>query len=604
MSLKNALNDMKKKLNDGNFKASDKKSYTNKAAVVLNNQTPTKNKIKSTAEQIEIIESNADSMSIGAFSGTGKTTVLVGYAQARTKSKGLYIAFNKSIKEEAARKFPSHVKCVTSHGLAFSKYGFPLQHKLMGYTNWKDVYDKTTIQSPFGDSALYNRVYASLLQDTINRFTNTDADTIREEHIYNESYAYLKRNRTLASYLPDDDIIVSDAMKLWMAVINPEIVEIRATHDTYLKLYQLSQPVLKYDYVLLDEAQDSNPALLDIFDKQKCGKILVGDPYQSIYGFRNAIDAMSKIKTDKYYNLTMSFRFGQQIANFANSVLALRGETKQLIGMKEKDLVYYGKPLEEKGNSAFIGRYNSTLLRDVIEYLDVKNSQVYFAGGFDSLKPNLLLDLYNLRSGRGFIKDVMLSTFKNYEDFKEVITETDDKEWLGRSRLVEEYGGRLPSLIENIKKKETKNPDLAGKIYSTAHKSKGLEFDHVILAGDYYATPMDEAKVPANLFTKPYDPLNEELHIFYVAATRAKRTLNVPENYRDYYLDFGKMVEPKLLDYNQKNKVYPLLDNNKKFIKTLMAERQKTADFYLKLAAERKAEQAVKSNNDIDDIFE
>jgi len=70
-------------------------------------------------------------------------------------------------------------------------------------------------------------------------------------------------------------------------------------HDGYLKLYQLSNPVLQYDCILLDEAQDINPVTGEIifsqsrafnFYSKKTSIILVGDSHQQIYSFRGARD--------------------------------------------------------------------------------------------------------------------------------------------------------------------------------------------------------------------------------------------------------------------------------------------------------------------------
>ncbi|MBI9085681.1 MAG: hypothetical protein JEZ11_18940 [Desulfobacterales bacterium] len=41
-----------------------------------------------------------------AFAGTGKTTTLMAVAETRPNRRFLYIAFNKSVQIEAARKFP------------------------------------------------------------------------------------------------------------------------------------------------------------------------------------------------------------------------------------------------------------------------------------------------------------------------------------------------------------------------------------------------------------------------------------------------------------------------------------------------------------------
>ena len=60
---------------------------------------------------------------------------------------------------------------------------------------------------------------------------------------------------------------------------------INISHDGYLKLWQLQEPNLqdmhKHDVLMVDEGQDMNPAMLDIFNRQKtCTKIIVGDPNQ------------------------------------------------------------------------------------------------------------------------------------------------------------------------------------------------------------------------------------------------------------------------------------------------------------------------------------
>jgi ABC-type dipeptide/oligopeptide/nickel transport system ATPase subunit len=79
----------------------------------------------STAEQIAIIEGakgNSD-ISIEALAGTGKTTTLKMLADSKTHLKGTYVAFNKSIVDEAKSKFPSSVTCSTAHGLAYRAIG-------------------------------------------------------------------------------------------------------------------------------------------------------------------------------------------------------------------------------------------------------------------------------------------------------------------------------------------------------------------------------------------------------------------------------------------------------------------------------------------------
>jgi adenylate kinase len=76
-----------------------------------------------TKEQCDIINSTGD-IKINAVAGSGKTTTVIEYAKARPRtSKILYLAFNRTVREEAAKKFAgkglSNVKAETAHSLAY-----------------------------------------------------------------------------------------------------------------------------------------------------------------------------------------------------------------------------------------------------------------------------------------------------------------------------------------------------------------------------------------------------------------------------------------------------------------------------------------------------
>ena len=47
-------------------------------------------------------------------------------------------------------------------------------------------------------------------------------------------------------------------------------------HDGYFKLWSLSKPRLAADYIFLDEAQDSNPALLSVLADQSHKSFTLG----------------------------------------------------------------------------------------------------------------------------------------------------------------------------------------------------------------------------------------------------------------------------------------------------------------------------------------
>ena len=72
-----------------------------------------------TSEQAHAVDlfKTSQLLKISAFAGTGKTSTLTAVAKS-TSRRGLYLAFNKSIAEEARAKFPNSVDCRTTHSLA------------------------------------------------------------------------------------------------------------------------------------------------------------------------------------------------------------------------------------------------------------------------------------------------------------------------------------------------------------------------------------------------------------------------------------------------------------------------------------------------------
>jgi antirestriction protein ArdC len=74
-----------------------------------------------------------------------------------------------------------------------------------------------------------------------------------------------------------------------------------------------------------DEAQDVNPVLLKVIEDNirdnNLATVMVGDPRQSIYGFRGSTDSFAKLDPDFNLTLTDSFRYGKTTAFIGNLIL-------------------------------------------------------------------------------------------------------------------------------------------------------------------------------------------------------------------------------------------------------------------------------------------
>ena len=62
-----------------------------------------------------------EKLRVAAFAGAGKTSTIILIADALSKQyrKGIYLAFNKGIAEEAKSKLPNHYKKIALHAFFY-----------------------------------------------------------------------------------------------------------------------------------------------------------------------------------------------------------------------------------------------------------------------------------------------------------------------------------------------------------------------------------------------------------------------------------------------------------------------------------------------------
>lgn len=468
-----------------------------------------------TSEQLAVIESSEPDIKVNAFAGTGKTTTLVGYAKARPDDRILYLAFNKPVADEAKSRFPDNVDAKTSHSLAYGRTGFKYSHKL---GNAKPYHVKESVKMrEEGDQAT---ILANLALETISRFTSSAHPEISLEMV--------SKNKAIAANL-DPERVLKAAQAVWKEMIDPNS-KMLIPHDGYLKLYQLSKPDLsRYSVILLDEAQDTNPCLFDIFTRQQSGKVLVGDEHQNIYSFRGAMNAM-KYMQGEAHALTMSFRFGQPVADIANLILGtFKGETIELVGASQVECAI-GRPRVMQ-ETAFLHRTNAGLFDRAVDLMFDKAS-INYVGGIKNYNFNDILDVWYLMDGeKSKIRDPFIRSFATFgalEDYAEIV---DDREIAARVKVVKKYTFKIPRLISSLETNEQPDASLANAILTTAHKAKGKEWDQVILGEDFSDVVNDDGTPRAYPYLQDKEEHldAEEANLIYVAATRAKRNLVLNE---------------------------------------------------------------------------
>jgi len=466
-------------------------------------------KIILSGEQQEIIATPPDeAMRIMAFAGCAKTTTLVEYARAWVRPSA-YLAFNQQVAAEARQRFPDHTICRTAHAHAYHVLGMNRYQQRIVTRFLPEHFQSLPLKLA---TERETRQLQSQIARAITKWCNSDLPVVTEDMVP-EKVSW--RREMIAD-------IANDTARLLIRWENQ--TDFPITHDLYLKRLALERSYdWKTEYVLVDEAQDLNGVILQLLSHTAQPIIYVGDPYQSIYAFRGARNVLEQLQATTF-PLTTSWRFGPELAELANRILSWHGRTPKL--------TLHGNPKQETK----IRPYNGTVSRGA--FLIARTNARLFGGLLQNLMPyhmiggadDMLHQVYSAyllwRGHHDKNPHPHVKRFKVWESLL-IAAETEADQDASRLRsIIEQYGEYVPAAIDSLRKLHCPNPDDAYYTVSTAHKAKGLERDDVILLDDLHS-PLD-LKMLLGRGRLSIEAYNQEINLLYVAATRAKRTLQMP----------------------------------------------------------------------------
>lgn len=471
-----------------------------------------------TDEQQAIIDRPpTDTIKVLAGAGCGKTSTLEAYGR-RWKGRGLYLAFNNAIAREAQRRLPANVQATTGHSFAFrnlevGKVADRLVKRLT--IEHLDRFSKDIV-GVAGVPLL--RVRPAILR-TIQKFLECEGTKMKYEHC---DLADRKQNRAIRNM----------AGKITLELLKFSKNDLPFTHDLYLKQFEMKKRIEGFDYLLLDEAQDLNPVLVSIARKAGIPMIIVGDPYQSIYRFRGAVDAMALFDVEEF-PLTRSWRFGPEIAALANSILS-HSKTPprhRIVGNPSvtSAVTRYSGRVDPRPGTAILARTNARLF----ESLAAIDRPFHLVGGLDELRIQLR-SAQALRSGRhDRVTDQTIARFTHWRALEKAADEGDSE--MRRMRdIVDKHGERLNTLLEKLTQLHRPDETSAQIVVSTAHKAKGREWDHVVVLDDF--EPPAELAGRRRSDAKRAEDADQQINLLYVACTRARRHLHLaPRLYEALY---------------------------------------------------------------------
>ncbi|XP_061202831.1 F-box DNA helicase 1 isoform X2 [Neopsephotus bourkii] len=457
--------------------------------------------VKLTHEQQRILNHKIEPgqvVKIVAFAGSGKTSILVKYAEKFAGLRFLYVAFNKAVAEKGKSVFPRNVTCRTFHSLAYGSVGKLYKEKgKLNFSKMSAYSISSLLRNPRGQS-LFLR--GKMVSQTLESFFASSDEEICEEH--SPHWFRNAHDQTQPVSRAEKEINVKEAKEIWhnMKKLDGDAEKkYKMTCDGYLKLWQLSKPQLSgYDAIFVDEAQDCTPAIVDIVLSQRCGVILVGDPHQQIYTFRGAVNTLYSVRHTHVYYLTQSFRFGPEIAYVGATILNVckRIRNKTLVGGNQKGDVKGSIG----GKMTLLSRSNLNVFDNVVALTgEDRPVKVHMIGGLHRFGLRKIYDLWKLsqpvserRRLNLVINDSFIKKWEGTRGFfglKEYAKHVNDKELETKIVIVEKYRERIPKLVEQIERNHVPHEAGADYIIGTVHQAKGLEFDTVLLADDFVQVP-------------------------------------------------------------------------------------------------------------------
>ncbi|MFF3459670.1 UvrD-helicase domain-containing protein [Streptomyces sp. NPDC002730] len=453
-------------------------------------------------------------LALQAGAGTGKTSTLILLASS-TRRRGRYIAFNKAIAHDAAARFPATVTCKTAHSLAFAAIGHSYARRLNGprQAGWRTGM-ALGITKPvrIGERDVTHKALSHAVLNTVTRYCHSADRTLTRHHV-----PPLRGLEDKDLHAQLAQVVLPFARKAWADLQHPDDGVVRFDHDHYLKIWALSDPKIDADFLLLDEAQDTNPVLEQVFIAQRAHAqlVMVGDSAQAIYGWRGARDVMTGFD-GQALSLSQSFRFGPRLATEANRWLAIADAPIRLTGSTAIPTEL--APVEDP--DAVLCRTNIGAMTEVMTHL-AAGRRVALAGGGESLRA-LATAARDLKEGRRTWHPELLlfPSWGELQDYAEHDPAGGDlKPFVD---LIDQHGPEaILAAVDQLA------PEAHADVtISTAHRAKGREWANVRIATDF-TPPKDTDQRDENGRPLPGPIDDGEARLAYVAVTRTRSRLDL-----------------------------------------------------------------------------
>ena len=471
---------------------------------------------------------------VEAAAGSGKSWTLINCVNMIDEDKSILItAFNRDIVNELKKKTKGkdNVSAMTMHslGLQMLQRNFPdesltldeFKYRTFINTNLNQLSSINIFSLSKGDLARYRENIYKLVD--FGRYYT--CETVKDLELIEERYGVE---------------IIADEKEVAVEIINwgkNDLSTIDYTDMIYLPNILMCKPIgLKFDWIMVDEAQDLSVAQRDIL--LKCVKIntrilFVGDSSQSLYSFSGADpDSFKKIlelPNTISLPLSISYRCADAIVENAQTIEpkieknsdGRAGEVKRECRLDEV-----------QDGDMILCRNNAPLMKVYVEFLRM-NKKAFIRGkdiginlknavkrtgeellNVDMKRKGVFTKLY--ASLFDSINELIAKSNITYADAVESSIISNKIDIIKALEILSEGLTTSEELIERIKGIFSDKKKNEGISLSTIHKAKGLEAENVYIVCD--------SLMPSKQAKKKWE-IEQERNLMYVAYTRSKNKL-------------------------------------------------------------------------------
>ena len=467
----------------------------------------------------DFIRNGVGNATVVAVAGSGKSTTIVEGMKACAGST-LFLAFNKSIATELQAR---GVNAKTFHSLCYSVVTRDRNVRTVESNKLRLIIDDTF---PPADARAYSLFAAKLVglarQAGFGAIVTATTDlwmALVDHHDLEVNdvidstgeYATVERGVELAEQL----LAASNKSKL---------VDF---DDLFYFAVKDGLPLAKFDFVFVDEAQDTNAIQRAILRKvmhPESRLIAVGDPMQAIYGFRGADSTSMDILAEEFnairLPLTVSYRCPTAVVNFAKRWVDHIEAAPSAREGTVTELGFDWTPSIFSATDLVVCRTTKPLVTLVYQLLAAR-VPAYIMGREIGAG---LKSLVEKRQAAGIDRLIeKLETFTTREVEKALARRQE-----GKAESIKDKTECVMFLIETLPTNDRTIPALlrlidslfaegAGKVtLATIHKAKGLEAKKVFW--------LNSSDCPSAWARQEWQ-VQQEMNLCYVATTRAQEEL-------------------------------------------------------------------------------